>query len=443
MTGRIPQNFIDNLLARIEILNVIGTRVKLNKAGANYKACCPFHNEKTPSFIVNPVKQFYHCFGGCGANGSAISFLMAYEHISFPEAIEELATIAGLEVPQGNGKDRSHISSPLYNVLDACSHFFQQQLKSQSTAIDYLNHRGLSEATAKLFCIGYAPGQWDALEMALPQYRRDELLAAGMLVKHNNGRVYDRFRNRIMFPIRDRRGRTIGFGGRVLDATEPKYLNSPETPIFHKSEALYGLFEARQSNRNLKGIRFLFVVEGYMDVIGLAQHGIDNAVAMLGTATNTEHMHHLFRTVDEVIFCFDGDRAGRQAAWRALKMTLPMLQDGREARFLFLNEGEDPDSLINTIGRQKFLDTLRNAISIGDFLFQKLHDSCHSQSIGDRTRLAEAAKPLISAIPGKNIPPLALSTTQQARWNQPQRRRSTTSHPLSVRAPGNRPIKCN
>lgn len=405
MAGRIPQSFIDNLLDRTEIADVIGARVDLKKAGVNYKACCPFHNEKTPSFIVNPVKQFYHCFGGCGANGSAISFLMAYEHLSFPEAIEELASLAGLDVPRetyqdsgSGGSGQTQNQSPLYTALDACAHFFQQQLKGHPAAIDYLKQRGLSGETARHFGLGYAPNRWDALESSLPNCSQTDLLTAGMLIKNENGRVYDRFRDRIMFPIRDRRGRTIGFGGRVMGDGEPKYLNSPETPVFHKGEALYGLFEARQAHRMLDS---LLVVEGYMDTIGLAQHGITYAVATLGTATTATHMEYLFRTVNDVVFCFDGDRAGRQAAWRALKTTLPTLQDGREARFLFLDEGEDPDSLIKSIGQPAFTALLKTALPVADFLFRELIDGDGAHSVGERARLAETARPLIDSIPGE------------------------------------------
>lgn len=399
MAARIPQSFIDNLLSRTEITDIIGARVDLKKAGVNYKACCPFHNENTPSFIVNPVKQFYHCFGGCGANGSAISFLMEYEHLSFPEAIEELASLAGLEVPREDylGLAQSANQSPLYAVLDACAEFFQQQLKSHPAAIDYLKQRGLDGATAKQFGLGYAPNRWDALENNLSQCQQTDLLTAGMLIKNEQGRVYDRFRDRIMFPIRDRRGRTIGFGGRVMGEGEPKYLNSPETPVFRKGEELYGLFEVRKNNRQLES---LLVVEGYMDVIGLAQKGINNAVATLGTATTAEHMPHLFRAVKDIVFCFDGDRAGRQAAWRALKTTLPALEDGREARFLFLDEGEDPDSLVKSIGKDAFTALLQSALPTADFLFHELIGPNGLQSIGERTRLAETAKPLIERIPG-------------------------------------------
>lgn len=397
MPGLIPQNFIDNLLARTEIVDVIGARVDLKKAGASHKACCPFHNEKTPSFIVNPVKQFYHCFG-CGANGSAISFLMEYEHMSFPEAVEELAAMAGLEVPREQGTAVQQSQSPLYEVLDTCSRFFQQQLRSHQPAIDYLKQRGLSGETAKQFGLGYAPNRWDSLETGLPDCKQADLLTAGMLTKNDNGKIYDRFRDRVIFPIRDRRGRTIGFGGRVMGNGEPKYLNSPETPVFHKGEELYGLYEARQANRTLAS---LLVVEGYMDVIGLAQHGVGNAVATLGTATTAEHLERLFRVVNDVIFCFDGDRAGRQAAWRALKTTLPTLRDGREARFLFLPDGEDPDSLVKSLGRDAFVAKLQDALPLADFLFRELTGESTLESVGDRTRLAEAAKPLIKSVPGE------------------------------------------
>ncbi len=398
MAGRIPQSFIDNLLSRTEIVDVIGARIDLKKAGVNYKACCPFHNEKTPSFIVNPVKQFYHCYGGCGANGSAISFLMGYDHLSFPEAVETLASIAGLQVPREHQDGPVQTRSPLYEVLDTCSAFYQRQLKSHPPAIDYLKQRGLSGETAKRFGIGYAPNSWDALQSSLGGCDQTDLLASGMLIENENGRVYDRFRDRITFPIRDRRGRTVGFGGRVMGDGEPKYLNSPETSVFRKGEELYGLFEARRSNRKLDS---LLVVEGYMDVIGLAQHGVGNAVATLGTATTAEHVERLFRVVDDLVFCFDGDNAGRQAAWRALKIALPALQDGREARFLFLAEGEDPDSLVRSTGSEAFTAGLQSALSTADFLFRELIGDSDMQSIGNRTRLAETARPLVGAIPGK------------------------------------------
>jgi len=398
MVGRIPQNFIDNLLDRSEIVDLIGSRVDLKKAGVNYKACCPFHNEKTPSFIVNPVKQFYHCYG-CGAGGSALSFLMEYEHLSFPEAVEELAAMAGLQVPREhyNGPAPG-TQSPLYDVVTQCAGFFQRALREHPPAIAYLKQRGLSGETAKKFGIGYAPNAWNSMARHVSHCSEAHLLAAGMLNKNENGAIYDRFRDRIMFPICDRRGRMIGFGGRVMDGGEPKYLNSPETDIFRKGEELYGLYEARQSNRHLDS---LLVVEGYMDVIGLAQHGVTNVVATLGTATTPEHLQRVFRTVDEVVFCFDGDRAGKQAAWRALKNTLPALQDGREARFLFLADGEDPDSLIKSAGKDAFLALIDEALPVASFLFQTLIGDGGLQSIGHRTRLAESAKPLIKTIPGE------------------------------------------
>ena len=397
MAGLIPQSFIDELLNRVDIVDVVGSRVELKKAGINHKACCPFHHEKTPSFIVNPVKQFYHCFG-CGANGSAISFLMEYDNMTFPESVETLAGMIGVDVPREQSNIPVQPPSPLYAVLERCAWFYQQQLKSCTPAINYLKQRGLSGTTAKQFGIGYAPDGWDTLETHLSDIEQKLLLDAGMLIENDQGRIYDRFRDRIMFPIRDHRGRTIGFGGRVMGKGEPKYLNSPETAVFHKGESLYGLFDARKSTRNLSS---LLVVEGYMDVIGLAQHGVNNAVATLGTATTPEHMERLFRTVSDVVFCFDGDRAGRKAAWRALTTTLPTLKDGREARFLFLPEGEDPDSLIKTAGQEAFLALLESAQSTSQFLFKELIGDGDLQSVGDRTRLAETAKPLISQVPGQ------------------------------------------
>ena len=396
MAGLIPQYFIDQLLNRIEITEIVGERIELKKAGSSYKACCPFHDEKTPSFVVTPSKQFYHCFG-CGASGSAISFLMEYEHLSFPEAIEELAAKIGVDVPREQGAAPNKTVSSSYAVLEQCAQFYKRQLKSQTEAIAYLKERGISGKMAKRFGLGYAPGGWQTLENILIDCPQTQLLDAGMLVKNDNGTVYDRFRDRLMFPIHDYRGRIIGFGGRVLDRGEPKYLNSPETDIYHKGRELYGLYEARQYNRKLSS---LVVVEGYMDVIGLAQHGIHNAVATLGTATTSEHLKRLFKVVNNVIFCFDGDRAGRQAAWRALKNTLPTLKDGYEARFLFLDKGEDPDSLIRSIGHKAFAAQLEHAEPLADVLFRELGNDQQLNSIGDRTRLAEAAKPLIEKTPG-------------------------------------------
>jgi len=346
MAGRIPQSFIDEVLNRTDIVEVIDTRVPLKKAGREFKACCPFHTEKTPSFTVSQVKQFYHCFG-CGEHGTAITFLMDYEHMEFVEAIEELARRAGLEVPRETGTTHSQTPSTLlhYALLERVADYYQEQLRTHpqaGRAVEYLKQRGLTGEVAARFNIGFAPPGWENIAAALDADGtiHKQLLELGLTIERDTGgSAYDRFRDRIQFPIRDRRGRTIGFGGRVLDDSTPKYLNSPESPVFHKGQELYGLFEARKAVRKLERI---LVVEGYMDVVALAQFGINYAVATLGTATTHEHLERLFRTVPEVVFCFDGDRAGREAAWRALENTLPVLRDGREARFLFLPDEEDP-----------------------------------------------------------------------------------------------------
>jgi DNA primase len=403
MTGRIPQSFIDELISRTDIVDVIDARVPLKKAGREYKACCPFHNEKTPSFTVSQVKQFYHCFG-CGAHGTAISFLMEYDHLEFVEAVEELAHLAGLVVPHESGPPAQArpTTQPLYDLLEAAARFYQQQLRSHpqaGRAIDYLKQRGLSGEVVARFGIGFAPPGWDNLLNALGQQQttRRQLLETGLVIERTDGSgVYDRFRDRIQFPIHDRRGRTAGFGGRVLGEDTPKYLNSPESTVFHKGQELYGLFEARKAVRNLRRI---LVVEGYMDVVALAQFEINYAVATLGTATTAEHLERIFRTVPEVVFCFDGDRAGREAAWRALENTLPVLRDGREARFLFLPEGEDPDSLVRQIGRERFAERISAAVHLSDFLFDHLADGLDTGSIDGRARLADKARPLLERLP--------------------------------------------
>ncbi|MCG6900353.1 MAG: DNA primase [Gammaproteobacteria bacterium] len=402
MAGRIPQSFIDELLNRTDIVEVIDTRVPLKKAGREYKACCPFHNEKTPSFTVSQVKQFYHCFG-CGEHGTAITFLMAYEHMEFVEAIEELAHRAGLEVPHEAGPE-PHTSSilPHYALLDRVSAYYQAQLREHpqaGRAIAYLKNRGLSGDVAARFQIGFAPPGWENLAAALGRDSKvqQQLLELGLTIKRDDGNgAYDRFRDRIQFPIHDRRGRTIGFGGRVLDDGTPKYLNSPESPVFHKGKELYGLFEARKAVRNLERI---LVVEGYMDVVALAQFDINYAVATLGTATTHEHLESLFRTVPEVVFCFDGDRAGREAAWRALVNTLPVLRDGREARFLFLPDDEDPDSLVRKIGSDAFEKQVETATHLSDFFFDRLSSQVDISSIDGRARLVTLAKPLLASLP--------------------------------------------
>jgi DNA primase len=402
MAGRIPQSFIDELLNRTDIVEVIDTRVPLKKAGREYKACCPFHNENTPSFTVSQAKQFYHCFG-CGEHGTAITFLMAYEHMEFVEAIEELAHRAGLEVPHEAGRE-PHTPSilPHYALLERISEYYQAQLREHpqaGRAIAYLKNRGLSGDVAARFHIGFAPPGWENLAAALgaDSKLQQQLLELGLTIKRDDGNgAYDRFRDRIQFPIHDRRGRTIGFGGRVLDDGTPKYLNSPESAVFHKGKELYGLFEARKAVRNLERI---LVVEGYMDVVALAQFDINYAVATLGTATTHEHLESLFRTVPEVVFCFDGDRAGREAAWRALVNTLPVLRDGREARFLFLPDGEDPDSLVRKIGRNAFEKQVESATHLSDFFFERLASQLDISSIDGRARLVTLAKPLLTTLP--------------------------------------------
>lgn len=410
MAGLIPQGFIDDLLNRTDIVEVVGSRVQLKKTGKNYSACCPFHQEKTPSFTVSPDKQFYYCFG-CGAGGNALGFLMDHDHLEFPQAVEELAKRAGLEVPReerdGDRQSRQSVDSPLYPLLAAAADYYRQALKShpaRQAAVDYLKGRGLSGVIARDFALGFAPPGWDNLLRHLggDALQQKAMIDAGLLIENaETGKRYDRFRDRVIFPIRDSRGRVIAFGGRVLGDDKPKYLNSPETPVFHKGQELYGLFEARRHNRDLDEI---IVVEGYMDVIALAQQGLRNAVATLGTATSEEHLKRLFRLVPSVLFCFDGDQAGRKAAWRALEATLPSLQDGRRARFLFLPEGEDPDSLVRAEGREAFLARLeQQARPLADYFFQQLAEEADPRSLEGKAHLAALAAPLIERIPGANL----------------------------------------
>ncbi len=399
MAGRIPRDFIDALLTRVDIVDVVNARVPLKKTGRDFQARCPFHDEKTPSFTVSREKQFYHCFG-CGAHGSAIGFLMEYDHMGFVEAVEDLAGLAGMEVPREEGAHSGPDLTPLYSLLEQAEGFCQRQLRSHpqaDRAIGYLKDRGLSGEITADFGLGFAPPGWDNLLRRLggDKDRLKLLLQAG-LVSEREGRYYDRFRERIMFPIRDHRGRTIGFGGRVLGDATPKYLNSPETGVFHKGRELYGLYEARQALRELNR---LVVVEGYMDVIALAQFGIRYAVATLGTATTAEHVERLFRAAPEVIFCFDGDRAGRDAAWKAMSTTLPHLRDGRQARFLFLPEGEDPDTLIRAQGTEAFERGLDDATPLSRFLFEKLSEKVDTGSLDGRARLVELARPYIDKLP--------------------------------------------
>ncbi|VXB54938.1 DNA primase [Pseudomonas sp. 8AS] len=410
MAGLIPQSFIDDLLNRTDIVEVVSSRIQIKKAGKNYTACCPFHKEKTPSFSVSPDKQFYYCFG-CGAGGNALGFIMDHDNLDFPQAIEELAKRAGMEIPREEGgrhsKPRQSTDSPLYPLLSAASDYYRQALKSHPTrkaAVDYLKGRGLSGEIARDFGLGFAPPGWDNLLKHLggDSLQQKAMIDAGLLIENaETGKRYDRFRDRVMFPIRDSRGRIIAFGGRVLGDDKPKYLNSPETPVFHKGQELYGLFEARKNNRDLDEI---MVVEGYMDVIALAQQGLRNAVATLGTATSEEHLKRLFRIVPSVLFCFDGDAAGRKAAWRALESTLPSLQDGRRARFLFLPEGEDPDSLVRSEGTDAFRARInQHAQPLADYFFQQLCEEADPRSLEGKAHLATLASPLIEQIPGNNL----------------------------------------
>ena len=406
MAGRIPQSFIDELLDRVDIVDVVDRRVKLKKAGKNYSACCPFHDEKTPSFSVSPEKQFFYCFG-CGATGNALGFVMDYENIDFPQAVENLASTLGLEVPreQATGgtstAPREAPNKPLYALAEQATEFYRQSLREhpdRERAVAYLKGRGLTGVVARDFGLGFAPPGWDNLRSHLgdDDTRRKQALEAGLLVQNDSGRIYDRFRDRIVFPIRDRRGRVIAFGGRVLGDDKPKYLNSPESPIFHKGRELYGFYEARRANRHLER---LIVVEGYMDVIALAQAGITYAVATLGTSTSTEHLERIFRTVPEVVFCFDGDEAGRKAAERALHSTLPTMGDGRQARFLFLPDGEDPDTLVRAVGAEPFLDRVRTAQPLEEFLFQSQATGLQLDTMEGRASMAKRCLPLIRQLP--------------------------------------------
>jgi DNA primase len=397
MAGLIPQDFIDDLIARADIVEVVGKRIQLKKAGREFKACCPFHDEKTPSFTVSPGKGFYHCFG-CGAHGTAIGFLMEYEHMSFVEAIESLANIMGVEVPRSESDRPARRYDELFSLMSQVEQHWQLGLRDHPAAVDYLKQRGIDGATAKRFGIGYAADGWSNIldKFGKTPEATERLLATGLIIRKDNGKHYDRFRDRIMFPIRDTRGRTIGFGGRTLGDGEPKYLNSPETVLFHKGRELYGLYEARQA---LRHIDKLVVVEGYMDVVALARHGIDFSIATLGTATTGDHLNVLFRLTDNVFFCFDGDRAGKAAAWRALENTLPQIREGRQVRFVFLPEGHDPDSYVNEFGSDAFEKSLDQGMALSDFLINELASQVDMTTIDGKARLAELAKPLIGKIP--------------------------------------------
>ncbi|MEM7765456.1 MAG: DNA primase [Pseudomonadota bacterium] len=399
MAGRIPQSFIEDLVARADIIEVLGSRMDLKKAGREYKGLCPFHGEKTPSFTVSPNKGFYHCFG-CGAHGTALGFLMEHDHLSFVEAVEELASMLSLEVPReaGNAPARDGRIDNLFALMEKIATLYSEALKQHQPAIDYLQQRGIDGTTARDYRIGYAPDAWDTVLKAMPdsQTSIELLMAAGLIIERDNGGHYDRFRNRIMFPIRDARGRIVGFGGRVMDASEPKYLNSPETVLFHKGRELYGLYEARQK---LRDIARLVVVEGYMDVVGLARHGVRFAVATLGTATTAEHIERLFRLTDQVIFSFDGDRAGRKAAWRAMENALPKLTDGRELRFAFMPDGQDPDSLVASQGVQAFERCLEDSLPLSDFVISELTEQVDIDTAEGRAKMAALSKPLLASMP--------------------------------------------
>ena len=407
MTGRIPKDFIDQLLTRINIVDVIQARIPLKKAGREYMACCPFHGEKTPSFTVSPTKQFYHCFG-CGVHGSAISFLMEYEHLDYTEAIEALARALGLEVPRENDAKSMPVAkkaklTDLYSLLGEAAKHYAHCLSQAPDAQAYLQQRGLSAEVVQQYGLGFAPDDWHTTSRQFAaQYGQGQLLASGLQLKNETGKIYDRFRGRLMFPIRNRKGQVIGFGGRVLGTGTPKYLNSPETEVFHKGAELYGLFEARQYTRNLER---LLVVEGYMDVIALAQFGLPYVVATLGTATTEQHINLLFRQVPEVVFCFDGDRAGKEAAWRALETALPELRDGREVRFLFLPSGEDPDTQIRKIGRLAFEEAVTKALPLSKFFILGLKANLGFTAEAtlhvseDSARFANEAKRLLELMP--------------------------------------------
>lgn len=401
MAGRIPQHFIDELLARIDIVDIVDAYVPLKKAGRNHQACCPFHDEKTPSFTVSQQKQFYHCFG-CGANGTAISFLMEYLHMGFIEAIEDLASRAGVEIPRDaiQASNTNNQSSELYELMEIATAYYSKQLRNHPKAdsvINYLKDRGISGEIAAEYELGFAPPGWDNLmtELGGSDESLKRLLKIGAIIENDRGGYYDRFRERLTFPIRDQRGRAIGMGGRVLGDDKPKYLNSPETPIFHKGRELYGLYQARKV---LKDLDSLYIVEGYMDVIALAQFGIRNVVASLGTAATPEHLEKMFRITGKLVFCFDGDNAGKKAAWRALENALPLLRDGRQVYFMFLPEGEDPDTYVRTNGKESFLDSgIRSALS--EFLFNALSKDIDIQSLEGRSEMVSKALPYLNKLP--------------------------------------------
>jgi DNA primase len=408
MAGRIPRNFIDDLLNRVDIVEVIDSRVPLKKKGREYWACCPFHGEKSASFSVSPGKQFFHCFG-CQKSGNAVGFLMDYDHMEFVEAIESLAQSLGLEVPYEQGSAPARPAAGLdamYQAMEQSSQYFEAQLKQTPEAIEYLKNRGISGQTAKTFAIGYAPPGWNNL-------RGDEklLVDTGMLVKKEAGKQYDRFRHRLMFPIRDRRGRTIAFGGRVINPEDnPKYLNSPESPLFHKSDEIYGLYELKKAVTNIDRI---YITEGYMDVVALAEHGVATSVATLGTAINNRQIESLFRVCKNLVFCFDGDAAGKKAAWRSLEQCLASLKEGRIARFLFLPEGQDPDSFINQFGQEAFNQQVEQASTLTEYLFETLLAECNIRTLEGRAQFLDRLRPYFTQIPLQSLKDQILVEVEQ------------------------------
>jgi DNA primase len=398
----IPQEFIQSLLGRVDIVDVVDRYVKLKKAGSNYQALCPFHNEKSPSFSVSPSKQFYHCFG-CGAHGNAIGFLMEYSGLAYPEAIRALAETVGMPVPETRGRPEkpgaAEAPALTARMMDALS-YYRAELKKSRAAIDYLKGRGVSGEIAARYGLGFAPDGWQNLEAVFSDYSSPSLKDTGLVIDteaegEKKSRRYDRFRNRVMFPILDARGNVIGFGGRVIGEGEPKYLNSPETPLFEKGRELYGLYQARRAIRDANQV---IVVEGYMDVVALAQHGVENAVATLGTATTPFHVGKLLKLADNVVFCFDGDAAGRKAAWRALEVSLPVLADGKVVSFLFLPPEDDPDTYVRRLGREGFMKALAEAKPLSQFLFSELAAHVDMATDEGRARFLAQAKPLIAQI---------------------------------------------
>jgi DNA primase len=409
MSGRVPRSFIDDLLNRVDIVEVIDSRVPLKKKGREYWACCPFHGEKTASFSVSPAKQFYHCFG-CQKSGNSVGFLMDYDHMEFVEAIEALAQMLGVDVPYEQGgtppRKADEGLDAMFAAMEQCSQYYQAQLKQSPSAIAYLKNRGIGGQTAKNFAIGYAPPGWNNLKG-----EEKRLADTGMLVKKDDGKQYDRFRNRLMFPIRDRRGRTIAFGGRVIDPEDnPKYLNSPESPLFHKSDEIYGLYELKKAVTNIERI---YITEGYMDVVALAEHGVHTSVATLGTAINNRQIESLFRVCKNLVFCFDGDAAGKKAAWRSLEECLASLKEGRLARFLFLPEGQDPDSYIGEFGKGSFDRLVDEASTLTAYLFDRLLSECNIRSLEGRAQFLDRLRPYFVQIPLQSLKDQIMAEVEQ------------------------------